>query len=419
MNYELSTINDHLSTINDELFIMDTNQDRLPTALIIPLIQIFVVLFLFIALLNDQRDLTVLGLVVIAIMAGTNCWSRLSPAKIHFESVLNKQRVFPGETLTLSTRVQNAKVLPVLVQLSVVFSKSFLSAENAASSKKECSLLWYQEADFQWHLTALRRGVHQISTAELRVGDLFGFYSKKQKTASFHDVIVYPRLIPLKPLALPRRDFFGVPGAKSPIEDPVYVYGTRQYQSGRPARYIHWKASARFRQLQEKICEPAAQEKILLMVDVARFAEQGAHAEFEKILEVAASAAVRFDRSGFAVGLVTNGKMNGDGSNALPIGRGPRQVPKILETLARLQMSPLADMADFLRRGLKLPWGTTGFSLSYESGESFREILAFFKHRRMPVVSVVCRAPNRPAADQKFRFSHCIPLEDICMEAPV
>ena len=96
---------------------MDTDQNRLPTALIIPLIQVFVVIFLFMALLNDQRDLTLLSLVVAAIVAGAYFWSRLSPAKIRCNSRLNKQRIFPGEILTLSTRIQNAKVLPVLVQV--------------------------------------------------------------------------------------------------------------------------------------------------------------------------------------------------------------------------------------------------------------------------------------------------------------
>ncbi|UCD81336.1 MAG: DUF58 domain-containing protein [Desulfobacterales bacterium] len=398
---------------------MDPNQYRLPTALIIPLIQFFVLLLLFISLLTDQLDMTVLTLVVIAIVAGTKFWSRLSPAKIRCASVLNKQRVFPGETLILSTRVQNAKVLPVLAQLSVSFSNYLQLAENSTSSEKECSLLWYQEADFQWHLTALRRGVYQIGTAQVRVGDLFGFYSRAQDTASSLDIIVYPRLIPLKPVALPRRDFFGIPAAKSPIDDPVYVYGTREYQSGRPARYIHWKASARFGQLQEKICEPAAQEKILLMIDVTRFAEQGAHAEFERMLEVAASAAVLLDRSGFAMGLVTNGTLNGEGPNVLPIGRGPRQVSKILETLARLQMTPMADLTEILRRGLRLPWGTTGFSLSYEPGESFREITAFFKQRRVPVVSVVCGPHARRGADQKSSSSNIFALEDILKQEPV
>jgi uncharacterized protein (DUF58 family) len=395
---------------------MDANQDRLPTALIIPLIQIFVVFFLFIALLNSQNDLTVLALVVLSLLIGTKIWCRLGTTKIDHETGLDKRRVFPGETLTLSTRVRNAKMMPVLAQLSVSFANAFQPADSLTGMKKDCSLLWYQEAGFQWQLTALRRGVYPVGRAELSVGDLFGFYSKKLGEGPPLDVIVYPRLIPLKPVTLPRRDFFGIPGSKSPIEDPVYVYGTRDYQSGRPARYIHWKASARFRRLQEKICEPAAQEKILLMVDVTGFLENGAQAEFEKLLEVAASAAVNFDRSGFAVGLVTNGTLQGQGPAILPIGRGARQLPKILETLARLQIRPAAGMIDMLRGGLKLPWGTTGVNLAYESSPSFKKVSAFFQSRRVPLVSVVCRREPMADENQKFQAGNFLTLADICMD---
>jgi uncharacterized protein (DUF58 family) len=395
---------------------MDVDEYRLPTLLIIPLIQLIVVVFLIIALLNDHRDLTVLILVVLAILIGTKIWSRLSPAKFHHETMLDKQRGFPGETFIFSTRVRNAKILPVLAQLAVSYSIDFQSIDNPAALKKSCSLLWYQEANFKWHLKALRRGVYRLGPAELRVGDLFGFYSSKPDTASPIDVIVYPRLIPLYPVRLPRRDLFGIPGSKSPIEDPVYVYGTREYQSGRPARYIHWKASARLARLQEKICEPATQEKILLIVEVDRFFKHRAHSDFEKILEVAASAAVHFDRAGFAVGLVTNGVLKGGGSSVLPIGRGTQQIPKILETLARLQMKPSADLGEILRRGLKLPWGTTGVSLSYDSGESCKEIFAFFNHRRGPIVSVVCRLDPAPGAGQRLPPGDVLTLEDICMD---
>jgi len=395
---------------------MDANQDRLPTALIIPLIQVFVVLFLFIALLNSQNDLTVLALVVLSLLIVTKVWCRLGPTKIDCETGLDRQRVFPGETLTLATRVRNAKMMPVLAQLSVSFATAFQPADDLTEMKKDCSLLWYQEAGFQWQLTALRRGVYPVGRAELSVGDLFGFYSKKLGAGPPLDVIVYPRLIPLKPVALPRRDFFGIPGSKSPIEDPVYVYGTRDYQSGRPARYIHWKASARFRRLQEKICEPAAQEKILMMVDVNGFWEHGAQAEFEKLLEVAASAAVNFDRSGFAAGLVTNGVLHGPGSVIIPIGRGARQLSKILETLARLQIRPAAGMDDMLRRGLKLPWGTTGVNLAYEPGPSFKKVSAFFQNRRVPLVSVVCRREPLAGENQKYHGGNFLTLADICLD---
>jgi uncharacterized protein (DUF58 family) len=394
---------------------MDAYEYRLPTLLIIPLIQILVGVLLVIALLNDQRELTVLILIAFAVLIGTKVWSRLSPAKIHHETMVDKQRGFPGETFIFSARIRNAKILPVLARLSLSFSKDFQYADSPAALKKNCSLLWYQEVNFTCRLNALRRGVHRLGKAQLRAGDLFGFYSRAAATASALEVIVYPRLVSLKPVRLPRRDLFGIPGAKSPIEDPVYVYGTRQYQSGRPARYIHWKASARLSQLQEKICEPAVQEKILLIVAVDHFFKNQAHADFEKTLEVAASAAVYFDRAGFAVGLATNGVLKGGGSAVLPIGRGTRQVPNILETLARLQMVPAADLGQILRRGLKLPWGTAGVSLTYDSGESCRDILAFFNHRRAPLVSIVSRREPVPAGDQKRRPVNVLSLEDICV----
>ncbi|CAB1065952.1 hypothetical protein D1BOALGB6SA_10751 [Olavius sp. associated proteobacterium Delta 1] len=397
---------------------INVDESRLPTLLIIPLIQLLVGVFLIIALLNDHRELTVLILIVLAILIGTKIWSRLSPAKIHHETMLDKQRGFPGETFIFSARIRNAKILPVLAQLAVSFSKGFQPVDSPAALKKNCSLLWYQEVNFKCRLNALRRGVYRLGAAQLRVGDLFGFYSSKADTAAALDIIIYPRLIPLKPVALPRRDLFGIPGSQSPIEDPVYVYGTREYQSGRPARYIHWKASARLAQLQEKICEPASQEKILLIVAVDHFSENQAQAEFEKILEVAASAAVFFDRSGFAVGLVTNGALKGGGSPVWQIGRGVRQIPSILETLARLQMTPSADLGAILKRGLNLPWGTTGVSLSYDSAESCNEISAFFNHRRAPIVSVVCRLSPPPAPDQKLQPGVVLALEDICGEEP-
>ncbi|CAB1078469.1 hypothetical protein D1AOALGA4SA_6208 [Olavius algarvensis Delta 1 endosymbiont] len=394
---------------------METDDYRLPTFLIIPLIQLLVAVFLVIALLNDHRELTVLILVALAIMFGTKIWSRLSPARIHHATALDKQRGFPGEAFVFSTRIRNAKILPVLAQLSLSFSKHFQTVDDPAALKKNCSLLWYQEANFSLRLKALKRGVYRLGAGELRVGDLFGFYSKKAGRTAAIDVIVYPRLVPLKPIALPRRDLFGIPGAKSPIEDPVYVYGTREYQSGRPARYIHWKASARLNSLQEKLCEPAAQEKVLLIVAVDDFQENQARAEFEKLLEVAASAAVNFDRAGFAVGLVTNGKLNGGGSPVLQIGRGERQIPKILETLARLQMTRSADMGDILRRGLKLPWGTTGVSLTYDPAASCQEVLAFFNHRRGPVVSIVSRREPAPDGSRKVQAAKVMTLEEICV----
>ncbi len=398
---------------------MESAPNRLPTAFIIPVIQLIVGFFLFMALLNGQRDLTVLALLIFAMVFGAKIWSRLSGAGILCDASLDKQRMFPQETFTLSASVQNAKILPVWIQMTVSCDQAVKPAGSKATPVKGSSLLWYQQLRFQLPLTALRRGVFRIGPPELKVGDLFGFYPRKKKLSSTLDVVVYPRLVPLKQFRVPRRDFFGKPGSKSPVEDPVYIYGIRDYQHGRPARSIHWKASARYRRLQEKICEPTEQEKILIVIDVARFFKHRAHDEFERCLEVAASSAVHFDRSGYGVGLATNGRIHGGGPPVLPVAGDRRQLPKILELLARLQMKSSEAMVDIIRRGLKLPWGVSCIAFSYDSKPSEKDLSAYFRYRNIPLVSIVCRLSATRKDDKKKHLTRLLTLADICRKGSV
>jgi len=398
---------------------MESIPNRLPTAFILPVIQLIVGFFLFMALLNGQRDLTVLGLLIFAMVFGAKIWSRLSGAGIICDTSLDKRRMFPRETFTLSVGVKNAKILPVWIQIDVSCDQTIKPAEPASGFTKGGSLLWYQQLRFQWPLTALKRGVFRAGPHELKVGDLFGFYPRKKKLNSELDIIVYPRLVPLKQFSIPRRDFFGLPGSKSPVEDPVYIYGIRDYRPGRPARSIHWKASARYHRLQEKMCEPSEQEKILITIDVARFFKHRAHDEFERCLEVAASIAVQLERSGYGVGLATNGRIQGGGSPVLPVAGNRRQLPKILELLARLQMKSSEAVVDILRRGVRLPWGVSCITFSYDSKPSAKDLSAFFRYRNIPQVSIVCRLSAIPGDDKRKPFTRRLTLDDISRKGPV
>jgi hypothetical protein len=63
-------------------------QDRaIPTIFATPLIQVFVVGLLMVALLNGQRDLTVLTLLVLGTVFGAKLWARVSLSGIqsHFQ----------------------------------------------------------------------------------------------------------------------------------------------------------------------------------------------------------------------------------------------------------------------------------------------------------------------------------------------
>ena len=394
---------------------METLESRLSSVYIVRLVQFMVGVCLFLSLLYGQRELTVLAVLILGITIGTNLWSRISLSGIQCSSMVDQNRLFPGESLELNLNAKNTLFLPVWLQVNMQIEGALAPSSMETNFVSNCSLLWYQQTRFSYRLVARRRGVYRVGSARIKVGDIFGFFPRKKRTSGDTDVIVYPRLVPLKPLSPPSRDFLGSPGAKIPIQDPIYILGTRDYQHGRPARHIYWKASARHNRLQEKVFEPSEQKKVLLAIEVNQFAKARASESFERTLEVAGSLAVQSYQRGYAVGLVTNGEVEG-GPPLVSMGRSPQQLPSILEILARLKMRAAGSLADTLCRIPELPWGLSSVHFSYEHDEDTQAAAQYFSHRRIPVIFVDCSSRpqwegngNTPAA-KRYR------LDEICIE---
>ena len=380
---------------------MDGIDRRVSSLFIIPLTLAFVGVLLLVALLHGQRDLTIASLILFGIVAGAKLWARWSLTAVVCRLSVDRRRLFPGETLILRATAENRKFLPVWLQAQALIGGRghgtahgmahglahglAYGASSETTVTAETGLLWYQKARFQWELTARARGVHQIGPLRITSSDLLGFFPKEKETTETIEVIVYPRLVPLRSVALPKRDFFGIPGAESPVQDPIYILGTRDYQQGRPAKYIHWKATARHHKLQEKIFEPSEQEKVLLAIDVRQFAQRGAEKEFEGALEVAASVAVLLDQRGCSVGLVTNGAVKGGGPPILPVARNAQQLVALLEVLARLQMEPAMDLIGMMRLHTGLSWGISCLYFVHEEDGAVQAAKEFFVRRRIPV----------------------------------
>jgi uncharacterized protein (DUF58 family) len=226
-------------------------------------------------------------------------------------------------------------------------------------------------------------------------------------------VVVYPRLISLKPLCLPKRNFFGVPGAKSPVQDPIYILGTRDYQPSRPARFIHWKASARHLRLQEKIFEPSQQEKVLLVMDVGSFEESKDKEAFEQTLEVVASMAVQLDNLGCAVGLATNGIMTDRVTSAVPMARSHRQTSVILEALARLQMVQKEKMKESMRNITDSLHQVSCVSFAYDDGKTAGEVAQYCRTHNLEATFLVCHTDSDSGMFQKKNGLTVYTLDEI------
>ncbi len=380
---------------------VDPQERREPTIFNSLLILIFVGLFLFVALLYRQKDLSRLAILVLMVVGGAKAWSIVSPARIRCSSTIENRRVFPDESVSLETTAENGKWLPVWLRILWSVDGALKpEGDPGAIIRQEAFVLWHQIVKFSQSFVALRRGVYQVGPPRIRTSDPLGFYEKEKIQKEAVEIVVYPRLVSLKPVAIRRRDLFGVPGTASPVKDPIYILGTRDYQPSSPARHIHWKASARHRRLQEKVFEPSGQAKVLLTLDVASF--EGSHQKecFEDTLEVLASLAVKLDRMGYAVGLAANGTLKGGHASVLPLTRSPRQVPALLEILARMQTMPQGTMAEAIKQSLGSKRGISCIHFCYRDDPSDSDMEKFFQKRQIPVSFLVYRRDPESRSSQ-------------------
>jgi uncharacterized protein (DUF58 family) len=375
-----------------------------------PPILVITIVLAFIALLFGQKEMALFTLLIIAVASGLKLWSLLSGQKVHYHTETARQQVFPGESFALSISIKNSKFIPIFFKMRIPLSDFDPADGDPAAIKAEGGLLWHQKTVFKKVLTAKRRGVFPIAAPALATGDLFGVFPRRHPVSHRHEIIVYPRIVPLKPVALLKQIIFGKPSAASPVCDPIYFLGTTDYQQHRPARHIHWKASARHNCLQEKLFEPVAQDKVLLVFEVDQFYEHEAWDEFENALEVLASLAIELQAQKYSIGLLVNGLQTGEGSTYLPMAANPSRLCELLEVTARLKPKPIMPIKDLFE---KLPAMTKNASWVYFSYSAKAAIESLHK-KHIRVTQLVCGdGKNDPNTIFQDRICY---LKDICIK---
>lgn len=325
---------------------------HLTTLLTSKMILFFILLLLYISLMTHHPALTVLTLFALLTAGGSYAWSRSAASGLSVNLTLDNSRVFAGETVKIRISVKNRKLLPVWVRTGITFDDGFihngLSFVDSAAGTRTEFLLWYGRSSLQWEIRAEKRGYYNLSTSAVTVADPLFFYPRQIRFDTRSDLIVFPGISPINPFPLKEKHFFGSPGARSPVHDPVYILGTREYQTFTPVKMIHWKASARMGSLQEKVCEPSVQGKLLIVLDVDGFQGREQEPDFESMIETAVSIACHYENRERAVGFVTNAAMKGGRNGYIPIGRGNDTLSGILETAACLSNRPISGIPDVL-----------------------------------------------------------------------
>ena len=332
-------------------------------------------LLVFVGLLASNGLLLVVGSLVAVVWMAARVWERYCFRKVTYERGMGRRRAFIGDTLDYTIALNNDKPLPLIwveAQDSFPEGLELLGAvvrgatmETNRHHRITTSLLPYQRATWKFTMRCLRRGYHRIGPVRMRSSDIFGFASMETRFAHVDEILVYPRVIDLEQLLTPPQHPFGSARGLMPLyHDTNRVKGQRDYRPDDPLKHIDWKATARARELQTRLFEPAVSLNMLVVLNgsTSDFVWQGTNRRlFERAITVAASAAALADRRGYSYGLLSNAVASYSGKwLSVPVGASPAQLTLTLEALAMAAPYVVSMLPEVFRAERdRLPAGST------------------------------------------------------------
>ena len=336
------------------------------------------ILLLVIAVIFDLGLLAYAMYVLLAVMLVSRFLTRRWTESLRASRECNRLAAEIGDTVAVVITLQNTGNLPI----PWVLAEDLLPREallydpprlKVTGRRVNLSLVRSRgRKSINYQLTPTRRGYYQIGPLVLETGDLFGLHRRYRVATEPHFLMVMPKVIPLAGYEISSKRPIGeVRMSFRLYEDPTRISGVRAYEPGDPMNRVHWRATARTGVLHSKVYEPStvAGATILLEFHTAAHVRRHEPHRSELAVTAAASIANAVYLMGQQVGLVTNGRDAADrirqegwahdhrsrqdavaaasvrerSDRLAPLvietRRGPEQLLRILETLARVELT--------------------------------------------------------------------------------
>jgi uncharacterized protein (DUF58 family) len=350
-------------------------------------------------------DITYLAGALLLVGLGSHAWARLALNRVTYLRKPSSARAFCGDQLYVGSMLANPRLLPlpwveVWEQLPIALEPegprehSFASPERTWVARGLA--LWpYQRLRWRRRLTCSRRGVFRLGYVRLRAGDPFGFLECERGFTEDSEILVYPRVVPLRRLALPlHHPSLDAVGASSLITDPTRTATIRDYRPDDARRLIHWPSSARRGDIQVRVLEPATSLHVSLLLDVRGFGFGIYQDElFELTLSAIASIAIFLHGRGAPVALLANA----DPPLVIPPAASVPHLQQVLEHLARL--APVSG-PDLMPWALDhLPRGNTAILAACEVSPDLSRSAARLEDAGFRVLPLIASSTERRGRD--------------------
>ncbi len=339
---------------------------------------LLVLLLLIAAAMRDDFALTLIYLFAGAFVIGT-WWSRKALERVEIKHQCH-DHAFLGEKVEVQLQFHNRGWLPVLwMSLQEALP---VAMSTVPTFERVTSLGPQGQASFGYSLEARKRGYYPVGPLFLSTGDILGLNPPLRVESAAQYLTVYPKIVPLTALKIPSRSPQGTLRHTQPIfEDPTRVLGKREYVAGDSLRRVDWKSSAAAGQLQVKVFEPsiALETLVVLNLNAEDYDYRQRLDSTELAIVIAASVANWVISKQQTAGLKVNGRdplADDKTPQHFPPRRGQAHLMRLLETLARVEMTSETSLAALLQQQrYLLPWGTTLIVITGQAGDDLLDEL--------------------------------------------
>jgi uncharacterized protein (DUF58 family) len=340
-------------------------------------------------------DVTYLAGALLLVGLTARGWAAVAFIRVRYSRKPNRRRAFVGDTLALESQLANPRLLPLpwievwellplALQPETPRERSFTDRDRVWVNRGLA--VWpYQSLRWRRTLQCAHRGAYTLGPTRLRSGDPFGFFERERLFKDEGEVLVYPRVVPLRRLALPlHHPSLDVVSPRSVVSDPTRTATIREYRPGDPQRLIHWASTARRGSLQVRVLEPATSLHVTFLLDVRGFTFGPYRAELlELTLSAIASMAVFLQGQGAPSSLLANTSV----PVVVPPGASVPHLQGVLESLARL--SPSAELPVVPWAIEHLPTGNTVILATSDVSPDLLLTLNFLRERAFSVLPLV------------------------------
>ncbi|NLI21846.1 MAG: DUF58 domain-containing protein [Clostridiales bacterium] len=189
---------------------------------------------------------------------------RMAEKSVQVDHGLNNTRVNRGDTVAMEVSVSHRSLLPIApVKLKM------RATSNTPAGTIHLTELGRRTQKVAYRFTADHVGAMYPGVESFTVSDVFGLFQKEHIPKHLgNELLVLPVPFDVEPLSFAAGDM-GVETMKRAMEDPSSPSDFRGYQPGDPLKRIHWKMSARKREIMIRQFEEPALPDALVLLDTS------------------------------------------------------------------------------------------------------------------------------------------------------